>query len=672
MMSNWCFAWTIGRRIVQSPVSIHRSGRISGFRLFSSSRSIDDGTTRTGGNTAASKILTKTPTLWEGASHASSEFVTHVIAGPDEPTVSQAIGSALITEMPLVETTIHPDRDNACLTPSHLLILGSVWFLAKSAPRDPSLGTKPTRLTAQDATRVLEEGDYLRVHHSPRRFPKVYDYDWGKSYTLTETEQPTDIEQSKPGVIIGHDVEKGYVVVNKPAGIPVHCTVDNILENVSEFLRIESRKNMTEEEVYVTTPQRLDQNTSGLLVVATKKVFAAYCAKLLRQKTGQQLSTSGNSRSAIHKQYKCLVCLVPTKGDNTTWSVTDAVDSLNNYATDQTVMRHYLEPSVRAPKNFARVAGNDTWAESLLRIKRVGDVCPLVGSQAGQELASALWIDPETMPDRCIAVVELEIELMTGRTHQIRGQLSTEGFPLVGDAQYGGAKPSISPDSGYVNSDQLALECCQLEFLDPDISTSKKRGEVIEIGVASDRWNTFRLEEAWWTPLINKYGEQALVCGSAEATTGASDNEQIRALKEMKSLRNDGKNGESSAETLGAELPPKAMIAPGVHKYVLVKARHPGDVEAQWFVKSAPPSECGGPYHANVAQGLVEALHRAGYDTTITGGGRIDYNKNASHVRVYGFSYGFGKGDHSRAASIIEDWSNNTITATFDNSNALY
>ena len=54
------------------------------------------------------------------------------------------------------------------------------------------------------------------------------------------------------------------------------------------------------------------------------------------------------------------------------------------------------------------------------------------------------------------------------------------------------------------------------------------------------------------------------------------------------------------------------------------------------------------------------------------GGGRIDHieSEDVKHAHVFGFSYGFGKGDHEKVASIIEKYSD--VIATFDNSDGLY
>ena len=51
----------------------------------------------------------------------------------------------------------------------------------------------------------------------------------------------------------------------------------------------------------------------------------------------------------------------------------------------------------------------------------------------------------------------LDCRLETGRTHQIRVHLSAIGHPVVGDATYGGARPSISLARPFLHSAELAL-----------------------------------------------------------------------------------------------------------------------------------------------------------------------------------------------------------------------
>jgi hypothetical protein len=336
-----CCAWSVPRRLV-----------FRHLRLFS---------------------VANPPLEWKGSSHSTSDFVTHVLAGPNAPTVEDAIASVLPDERD--RDTREIPLDNSRLLPRHYLQLGAVWFLPADAPRDPSHGQKPIRLSLTDLESTLEEGDYLRVHHTPRRFPLVYNYNWTRS-----------ISQAG-GVIVARDDDKGFWVLHKPSHVPVHPTVDNQLENVAEMIR-QARLQEGEEDVYVSTPQRLDQNTSGLFVVATQKSFAAYFANLLRRKTERQLSNS-NISEAIHKRYKCLVCLMAP--DSNTWSVAAAMDHLQSYVREQRLMRHYLEPSIRAPKRFSATPANDTWSECLLRLVNVGEVCPLAGTQAGKQLALALW-----------------------------------------------------------------------------------------------------------------------------------------------------------------------------------------------------------------------------------------------------------------------------------------
>jgi RluA family pseudouridine synthase len=71
-------------------------------------------------------------------------------------------------------------------------------------------------------------------------------------------------------------------------------------------------------------------------------------------------------------------------------------------------------------------------------------------------------------------LVEWDIELETGKYHQIRAQLANLGCPIIGDAMYGSIKDYIS--------NSIALHARLLEFHHP--LTNKK----ISIGCASN-WN---------------------------------------------------------------------------------------------------------------------------------------------------------------------------------------
>lgn len=234
-----------------------------------------------------SSRLYENPTVdWKGASHSkSSSFAQHFLVSADD------LGNKNhTTAVDCIEQVLQDKRRQEGTTVTELnavalMDLGAVWFLPADAPRDPALGGKPLRLL-QDRQLVL--GDYLRIHTDPRRFLKVYDYDW--------CSQTTAVGSSKPGVIVAMN-KKHWMVIDKPPHIPVHMTVDNRRENAAYCLQ--EAENF---ETYISTPQRLDQNTSGLLVIARSKVFANYFAKLLANKTEQQLEGTGTD--GIHKLYR--------------------------------------------------------------------------------------------------------------------------------------------------------------------------------------------------------------------------------------------------------------------------------------------------------------------------------------------------------------------------------
>lgn len=275
----------------------------------------------------------------------------------------------------------------------------------------------------------------------------------------------------------------------------------------------------------------------------------------------------------------------------------------------------------------------------------------------------------DNKPQDCVAVMQVEVELLTGRAHQIRGQLSALGYSLCGDAMYGGTSlderntGESQPDvlaPGYMDSERLALQCCELQFLDPDYVTNKKGREE---AVRSNRVNKFRLQKSWWTPYIDKCKSQVEDTALNTATTSDNDLKTANAMKTIVARTTNSLQSKDELEEIK-----KVQLSPGQHKYVVVKAMHPLE-GTEWFVKTASPRECGGVFHADVARDLVKELNNVGYDTIIFGGGRIDYDTDSNHAHVYGFSYGFGKGDHEFVSVLIEQ---EGITSSFDDSDDLY
>ena len=67
----------------------------------------------------------------------------------------------------------------------------------------------------------------------------------------------------------------------------------------------------------------------------------------------------------------------------------------------------------------------------------------------------------------------IELELFTGRTHQIRAHMASLGHPILGDELYGGKD---------VRAKRQLLHSYKLEYTDPDLKTQK----IIEISLPED------------------------------------------------------------------------------------------------------------------------------------------------------------------------------------------
>ena len=151
------------------------------------------------------------------------------------------------------------------------------------------------------------------------------------------------------------------------------------------------------------------------------------------------------------------------------------------------------------------------------------------------------------------------------------------------------------------------------------------------------------------------------------ATASRSDEDQVKHLKEL-----GERNKVNLQDCRDFSLPCRVNLESGSNKYVIIQAKSTSKKNKGklLFVRSASPSSCGGHYHADVARSLVEELSMNGYFATVIGGGRIDFDKEIGHAHIYGFSYGFGKGNHTLVAEIIEE--NTDIVTTINDADGIY
>ena len=101
---------------------------------------------------------------------------------------------------------------------------------------------------------------------------------------------------------------------------------------------------------------------------------------------------------------------------------------------------------------------------------------------------------------------------------------------------------------------------------------------------------------------------------------------------------------------------PSVRIDKGVFKYVLIEAyaTDPGtDTEhSKLLVRGLVSAE----YHADVYEHEEELLRKSsgGLDCQCLGGGRILHEPQRKYIKVYGYSVGYGKADHTKSVELLK------------------
>ncbi|KAL5775431.1 hypothetical protein ACOSP7_012988 [Xanthoceras sorbifolium] len=184
-------------------------------------------------------------------------------------------------------------------------------------------------------------------------------------------------------------VTESYVVLDKPAGTSVGGTTDNIEESCATFA---TRALKLTAPLYTT--HQIDNCTEGCVVLARTKEYCSVFHGKIREKK-------------VKKLYLALVSTPLPNG----------------------LITHYMRPVNTAPRLVSEdfVKGWQLCQLEVLECKEV--LWPDSTIEEKYRVEGCGW------PSKDYAY-ECKINLLTGRTHQVRAQLAACGAPIVGDSMY--------------------------------------------------------------------------------------------------------------------------------------------------------------------------------------------------------------------------------------------
>ncbi len=176
--------------------------------------------------------------------------------------------------------------------------------------------------------------------------------------------------------------DENIILVDKPTGILSHPDEDNYTDTaitrIKRYLYEKGNYKPDEEASFAPAlVNRIDRNTSGIIIAAKN----AESLRILNEKLKNR---------ELHKLYLCVV--------------------IGKLKSNSGLVEGYLEKNEKQNKVYISDKATD-------KSKHISTKYNVLGFKNGLSL--------------------LEVELLTGRTHQIRATFSHLGTPLLGDGKYG-------------------------------------------------------------------------------------------------------------------------------------------------------------------------------------------------------------------------------------------
>lgn len=192
------------------------------------------------------------------------------------------------------------------------------------------------------------------------------------------------------------------IVVLKPQNIPSQADESKDLDILTMVKNYIKEKYNKPNNVYCGLVHRLDRPTGGIMVFAKTSKAASRLSQQIRD-------------GSFEKKYFAVV--------------------LNNVRDKTARLENYLKKDN---------------SENIVKVVPIGET--------GAKKAELLYKVLDTKKDDTKVLNLIEVKLFTGRSHQIRVQMSNIGNPICGDMKYGGDK------YGKIN---LALYAVELKFIHP-------------------------------------------------------------------------------------------------------------------------------------------------------------------------------------------------------------